>query len=490
MIMSPIGTGSRGAGGFFRVAVFFAAHAALGILMLRAHAISTVHAAAVLMLGLACALLSRSPVPAVFFAAYIAGAEVLWRITQAGVFWEFGKYAASTVLLAALWRLPRPRLHGSAILYMALLLPSVMITLAGMEFAEARQHISFNLSGPFALVVGVCFFSNVRLSSRDLFRTLTAFMGPVFSVATITLYGTLTATHLRFTNEGSAATSGGFGPNQVSSALGLGAFCAFFYLVQENRSRPLRLLLLAVLVVFAVQSAMTFSRGGLYVGGGAALLALWYLARKPQIRSRILLTAPLLAAVAAFAILPRLDTFTGGALSNRFRNTNLTHRDELLRDDVLIFLEHPLFGAGPGMERESRRGLVAHTEFSRLLSEHGLLGVAALLLLVDMALRRVKAAKSTTEKAHALSFVGWSFLYMAVNGMRLVAPSFTYALAWAELDAEAEPAQWRLATANDPQAVGEPCHEVGPGCVPRAWGPCFPVTPDSARRGDFMRGTV
>jgi O-antigen ligase len=418
------------------LAALLLAHAVLGLVLMRFPSVATVHAFAALAAGVALGLISRSPRSAVCAAAYAAGAECLWRVTKAQVFWEYGKYAVAAILLVALYRLERPRISGSAVLYFCLLLPSAVITLSELPMNDARQRLSFNLSGPFLLAVGVLVFSNLRLAVGELHRAFTFFMMPLASVASIAIYGIATAENLRFSNDSNAVTSGGFGPNQVSAALGLGILFAVLCLLHERTSLRMRLVLLAALLLFTAQSALTFSRSGLYIGGAAILAALFYLGRTQVVRARLLQVLPLLLLLLAI-MWPRFDAFTDGALSQRFTDINLTHRDELAYEDWLTFLDSPMFGAGPGMGQAARMGLAAHTEFSRLLSEHGICGLVAITLLGLAAWRRWVAAGSLLERGYVVSLLAWGVLYMMVNGMRLAAPSLVCGLAFARF------ADWR-----------------------------------------------
>jgi O-antigen ligase len=412
--------------------ILLAAHAGLGIALMRSEGLSTIHAYLTLGIGVAAALMSRSPAAAVCGAAYATGAECVWRLTHAQIFWEFGKYSVVVILIAALYRMNRPRIHGPAVLYLLLLLPSAVITFSELPLEDARQRVSFNLSGPLLMAVAVVVLSNVRISRSELHRAFACYMMPVASAVAIALYGIATATNLRFTNDSNAVTSGGFGPNQVSAALGLAAFFALLCLLDDRYSLRLRVVLVGALLMYTVQSALTFSRSGLYTTGVGAALALFYLIRLPAVRARVAQAIPALVLL-AFIAWPRIDAFTDGALAERFTDTNLTHRDELAYDDWLIFLDNPLFGAGPGMGQAARMGLAAHTEFSRLLSEHGICGLVAMSLLAISAWRRLVTAGTPLEKAYVLSMVGWSALYMAVNGMRLASPSFMAGLAFLQM---------------------------------------------------------
>jgi O-antigen ligase len=414
------------------LALLLAAHAGLGVLLFRMESLSTIHALLTLAIGAGLTLLSKKPEVAASAAGYAAGSECVWRLTHAQVFWEFGKYSAAVILLLALYRMERPKLNGTALIYFALLLPSAVITLAELPLEEARQRLSFNLSGPFLLAVAFVALGNSRMAVVKLHRVFAFAIMPIASVAAIALYSTLTASNVKFSNDSNFVTSGGFGPNQVSAALGLGAFIVILCLLDERPGLWLRTVLFAVLLWFVVQSGMTFSRSGLYLAVSSVALAMWYLVRLSQVRLMLLRVLPLLLVVVLFAW-PYIDNYTEGALAERFTDTNLTHRDELVYDDWLIFLDNPVFGAGPGMGMASRMGLAAHTEFSRMFSEHGLCGAAALVLMAVMMWRRFAASQSNLEKGYVVSMFCWGILYMAVNGMRLAAPSLICGVACVQL---------------------------------------------------------
>jgi hypothetical protein len=220
----------------------------------------------------------------------------------------------------------------------------------------------------------------------------------------------------------------------------------------------------AAMIFMIVQSALTFSRGGLYNAGGAIVLAALFLLRSPRARVTLVAFLALLSVVTYFFVLPHLDAVTGGALFERFQDTNLTGRDVLIQADLGIWLKNPVWGVGPGrsalMHLALFRDSASHTEFSRLLAEHGALGFVSILLLVVMALRNVSRARGATGKAVAASLVGWSFLFMLNVAMRTVAPSFliglTFARLWTEGGATGAPARaggvWTYATVGVAQA--------------------------------------
>jgi hypothetical protein len=58
-----------------------------------------------------------------------------------------------------------------------------------------------------------------------------------------------------------------------------------------------------------------------------------------------------------------------------------------------------------------------------LLSDHGLFGIVAMGLLCAMGLQMLRRADPGGPRAFVAVMLAWSLVYMAVNGMRLVAPS-------------------------------------------------------------------
>jgi O-antigen ligase len=195
-------------------------------------------------------------------------------------------------------------------------------------------------------------------------------------------------------------------------------------------------MLIGVMVLFVMQSALTFSRGGLYAAVGSAVLACYYLIHDKRMRLQLIGGAVVLALAAYFVILPTLDKFTSGALSKRFGNTSLTGRDSIAKGDLQVFYDHPILGVGPGEARNYRtdhKQAVAHTEFSRLLAEHGLFGLTALLLMLLMSWRNLRKAQSRLAKALVIALTFWSFLFMASLAMRIVMAAFAFGLTAATL---------------------------------------------------------
>jgi len=246
----------------------------------------------------------------------------------------------------------------------------------------------------------------------------------------------MTAANLTWSTHSNFVSSGGYGPNQVSAALGLGTLVSLLFLLKSQSRTYLKIMAFGAMVFFAIQSAMTFSRGGLYGAAGAALVAIYYMSRDRQARLKVVFVGVVTVLLAAFVVLPSLESITGGKLSARFENTSTTGRSQIVESDLDLWAEHPIFGVGVGMSFYRESGWKdAHTEFTRLLAEHGSFGFLALVLLLVGGWQKLRAAETPKGRAIMAALVAWSLLFMLDKAMRLVAPSFTFGLAFATLEA-------------------------------------------------------
>jgi hypothetical protein len=418
--------------------LFLLAHVPLALALGQSSLLATAHVLGVLMAAGWFILSGRSWASLAAIAAYITGGEVLWRMTGAKAPWELGKYATTGIFLVGMLATRRLKIVALPTLYFLFLVPSVILTVANAQPERLRHELSFNLSGPLALMVCANFFAGERLSPTELHRLLLCLIGPALGIATLGIFRTATAENLVFSDESSYITSGGFGPNQVSSILGLGAVAAFWLSLAPELDLRVRFLTAGLTLVLLGQSVMTFSRTGLYAACFALLLAILFLVRAPHVRLRIVTLAGLVTLLGYFVIFPRMDEFTGGALSQRFGDTGVTGRDRIALADLEIWRENFLFGVGPGRSTElhalGSHSAAAHTEPTRLIAEHGLFGSFALLFLLLMGMRSLMRAEPGLGRAVVVSLLGWCAVFLASTAMRLVAPAFVFGLACARIE--------------------------------------------------------
>ena len=339
-------------------------HVVLALGMRSFSRLATLHALIVFAIGTWKAITSKDIKEVIPVVVYITGAEVLWRMTRAGVFWEFGKYATIAILVFALLKKRHIKGAGVPILFFVLLAPSILLTVDAFGFSERSQElISFNLSGPLAVSVCLLFFRQFEVKVSELQDWIWPMVYPILGVLTLAAYSTLTATKIDFGTESVFVTSGGYGPNQVSAALGLGALMLVMWAISAERQGGRSLALLFALALLT-QSFLTFSRGGVYnfiIGISAAFL---HLLGKPNKFIRGVFVLLIVGIIAGGFILPRLETYTGGALSQRFTDIDLGNRELLARADLELFFRYPLLGVGPGMGVYQRQNVIyaaAHT---------------------------------------------------------------------------------------------------------------------------------
>lgn len=410
--------------------LFLGAHVLLAFLVKMQPVIATVHAALIFALSV-WGVLRWKPLGIAHVAAYVAGTDVMWRMMHAQIPWEFGKYLVAALCLGGILRMGRrAHWHLVALVYFLALLPSIAVIVRDYQggLSDLAQPVSFNLSGPLALFASVWFFSQLRLTRPDVRTLMVTVIGPVLTIATIALLVTREATQLTFTDESSAATSGGFGPNQVSLVLGLGALLALLMAIDPQLKRWRRWGAFGAVLFFGVESALTFSRGGLYSFASAFIPAAFLFWWDRSSRKWVTVLTGVLVAVALMVVVPRLDKFTGGEFSTRFADTNPGHRSEIIREDLRLWAAHPILGLGPGGARFQRRGFstIAHTEYSRLLSEHGVFGLIALLALFTICVNQLIRRQPPQERALRVAFLFWSMASMFHVGMRIVAVSLVF----------------------------------------------------------------
>ena len=415
--------------------ILLALHAPLVMAIKSNPLVATAHALITLAAGLR-SLKFRSPERLVCVLGYIIASEPLWRVGRAMIFHETAKYAVGGLSLLGILRYRALRqTEKSPLLYFALLLPSILVL---PEFD--RRAISFNLSGPFSLAMSTLFLSALRLPVQVLQRLVLTILAPILGFAFLATFSTLTApgTINFFVSK---TTAGGLGNNQGSSILGLGAVLAFVFTTIAPKPRSLRWFVAGAGLWCGAQGALTFSRGGVVTAVGAIAAMSFFLLRDRRFRGAVVVRVALISLIVAFVAIPFLNAFTTGGFKLRYTNTKLTGRDRIIEADFIAFRENPLFGVGPGQSKEYHAltfgRASTHTEYSRLLAEHGSLGLVAMMILGWMSLRRLLRGSPHAGKALAAGFTVWTALFMFHAAMRMAAAGFIFAIGSAYLMAEA-----------------------------------------------------
>lgn len=328
------------------------------------------------------------------WSAYIAGMEVFIRMTGETVFWELGKYVITLFLIMGLIVSGRP-VRMTYILYFLLLLPSILIG-NYRDFAQAKEMISFNLSGPLCLAASAIYFYHLRLSGADLLKLIRALVLPVVGMIMYILIQTPEISSITFTSNSNFVSSGGYGPNQVSLLIGVGIFFIIVLRYYQVSFSGIRWLDYILVGVFTYRALITFSRGG--VLGTVLAIAVFILTGLVVGTNKrffnLVLTSIVITAL-GFFIWNYTNEATEGALEYRYEGISIRTGQQkdyssgrllIIRRDLNTFMNNPFLGVGPGIGKLQEFEILhwaipAHTEWTRMLAEHGLFGLLALLIL-------------------------------------------------------------------------------------------------------------
>lgn len=375
--------------------------------------------------------------------SYVVGSEVFLRMTGGALFYEAAKYEVIGFCLLGMFYSGFKRSGVVFFLYLLLLAPGIVVSSETLSFdANVHTAIAFNLSGPVCLGISALFAYGKNISRNQMHQILLACMLPIISMA---VYLFLYSPNLRDVlsgTESNFAASGGFGPNQVATILGLGIFLALNRVLFFSHNKILLVVNFLVLSLMGYRGLVTFSRGGILVGVAMILALLFFSYRKTDTYNRQKLSFLIIVlGGVAFATWLYSSYQTAGLLDLRYAGKDAagriqgditTGRAELIETEFDAFMENPFLGIGVGKNTEYRlenEGVRAatHNELSRLLAEHGLLGILAILILLLTPL-----FFRFRNRKNLFFFPVLIFWFLTVNhsSMRLAAPGFIYALAF------------------------------------------------------------
>jgi len=373
--------------------------------------------------------------------AYLVTLEVFLRMNQALFFYELMKYLL--IVFMGLGIIMRGFSLKSIpyVFYLVLLIPSIVIAAQYIPLGESlRKALAFNLSGPVALGIAAIYCYQRRITMERFDEVLKIIILPVVMLTTHLFLVTPDIRDVVTNTASNFATSGGYGPNQVATVLGIGMFVAF---VRFLRIKNLTLNIIDIVLLLAItyRAWVTFSRGGVYTAFLMiiSVIVTLFILKRSAFRISFV---PKLAVIAVGLILAWGFTslVTNGMIDKRYANEDAagrakedlsTGRSELITIELEAFLENPVAGIGAGQVkyyRAAKDGIVAasHNETSRLLSEHGSIGIFSLLVLIFTPL-----FYRLFHRGNIYFYAFLIFWFATINhsAMRIAAPSFFYGLA-------------------------------------------------------------
>ncbi|MEO8236836.1 MAG: O-antigen ligase family protein [Flavobacterium sp.] len=374
--------------------------------------------------------------------AYMVGVEVFLRMTGGNFNNEFIKVnVIFFMLLGMIYSNFSTNAFGYW-LFLILLIPGILITSTLTDFnTDIRKVLVFNLSGPVCLAICAIYMFKRSISFDDLQRIVVLMGLPIVTTAVYLFLYNPSVREVVTGTQSNFETSGGFGPNQVSTILGLGMFVFFTQLVLFSKSKKLMILNGILLIFVSYRGIVTFSRGGIITGVAMimGLLFLLYYFSNAKGKSKFSLVF-ILTGLMGVGIWTYSSLQTNGLINKRYANQDargrvkkdrLGGREEIMNSEFKLFIDNPILGVGAGMGKKIRKAdlgveVASHNEIFRMLSEHGLFGIFGLLLLL---ITPLVVYINNKQHLYFLSFYVFWLLTINHAAMRIAAPAFVYALA-------------------------------------------------------------
>lgn len=407
------------------------------------------------------ALPKNKTVEILIASAYFISAEVFFRMTKGLFFYESIKYLIIFFMFLGMLYKGVSVKSFPYFLFLFLLIPSVFIASQTLGYnLKFRTSVTFVLSGPFCLAMAALFCIDKAITKKEL-SAIILYMG--LPIITMSAYLFFDVPDLEKVLSGTAsnfATSGGFGPNQVATALGIGMFVFSVRFFLNSPSVFLMLVNGGLLAFVSFRAIVTFSRGGVLTALLMIIAFLYFLYLKSdQIQKRRVAFSVIILVFIGVSTWVYSSTKTMGLIDKRYANQDAsgkekedlsTGRLDIFLEELEGFKENPFFGVGAsGMKkiRLEKFGEItaSHNEMSRMVSEHGILGVAGLLILLFTPL--IFRLRSRNNILFYSFLIFW-FATINHSSMRIAAPSFIYALTLLYVKNEKHPLHRKPATSK------------------------------------------
>ncbi|EOG6895294.1 O-antigen ligase family protein [Flavobacterium psychrophilum] len=417
-------------------------HIGLGILIYMASKLSIPYGLAILSVGLLTILKTQNTKNQVlYFCAYIVGSEVILRMTGGSLSYEIGKYSVILFMLMGIYFSGFSKNSFLYWIFLILLLPGVLLATVTLKLdTDIQKSIAFNISGPVCLGISALYCYQRKITLKELDNILFCMLCPIITTVTYMFLYTPSVKKIITSTQSNFETSGGFGPNQVSTIVGLGVFIMFSRLVFHSKNKQIIVLNTTLLLIMTFRGIITFSRGGMLSSAVMIALLLLILFFVTQRAAKIKLFWMVVFSFVAFLIIWSYSSSqTNGLIAKRYANedasgrvksTLLSGREEIIGSEFDMFLANPIFGIGVGKGRENRlestgESIASHNEISRMLAEHGSLGALGIVILFVTPL-----VLYTNNRRHIYLLSFFAFWILTINhaAMRLAAPAFVYAL--------------------------------------------------------------
>lgn len=384
------------------------------------------------------------------FSGYFLGLEIIGRMIRASPFvpYQIGIYFMLLVFSYGIIKTPSGSWGYIGKIILLLCIP-------GFYMIPYGSYLAFFLnsfSGILCLGLGAVYFGAQSYTSVDLRNFIKITVLPIITIVIYISIKSPSFNDIDFTLSSNFETSGGFGSNQVSTILGLGACLLILpFLRKEIIFSSYKFISIILIGVFTFRGLLTFSRGGILGALLAATLSYLYLNWKLKEKMYKTLFQILLVSIGCFIIFTVTNRLTGGTLSERYKgetartlsgnrtrnlNTITSNRIRIALAEWDIFSDNVLLGVGPGSGYDAREKylgirIASHTEFTRLLAEQGIPGLLIGLIFIFYPLLRIRNSKSVKETYYLIGFFALAVITSFHSAMRTMITPLFWALSCA-----------------------------------------------------------
>lgn len=313
-------------------------------------------------------------------------------------------------------QLPEVKFHTRVFIITLIFALIELMNSVGSTYIEYARFLIYN-SFYLALLV---LWSSTNVISPDILRRFIYNL----KVAGIFLCGIVAVAHLNqnivYGLYSNFESTNGLAPNQIACYLGITAVLLFLSIMTNDDILSL-LLNVLLIIICTTLLALSFSRGGIYILG--VMVALYFLVNfhKPKTIFFTLLIAPVF-----WLIYQYTTSVTGGVIEDRFNMKGTSGRDILAEAALELFKRNIFTGMGTGnffrgvvSEHLFRFSSGAHNEFTRVMAEHGLLGMIPYYSFYVITFINILKRKQGLAREFAFYFFTLFFVITIYNALKI-----------------------------------------------------------------------
>jgi len=157
------------------------------------------------------------------------------------------------------------------------------------------------------------------------------------------------------------------------------------------------------LAFMSVGIVLTYSRSGLLAFLISVIVSVWEYGIKGKRRSVVAVAGVLLfvglgVALSSAHYRARVESIVLGNIEGSDDKGSIEARKSLLKKSIVVALEHPLFGVGPGCFGLVDQGwIVAHNTYTELAAEAGILALVLFLMAIGAAFKNIRQVRKSQQ---------------------------------------------------------------------------------------------